>query len=66
MVRLPYLIALSTLFSYGLLFAFGQMRDFFRKLIDWFKSTSEDLKVSTFIRDPRLQILDFPSFSSIE
>lgn len=43
MVRLPYLTALTTLFSYGLLFAFGQLRDFFRKLIDW--SKSKDLKV---------------------
>ncbi|PKA53909.1 Long chain base biosynthesis protein 2d [Apostasia shenzhenica] len=34
MVRLPYLTALTTLFSYGLLFAFGQMRDFFRKLLE--------------------------------
>ncbi|CAD5177431.1 unnamed protein product, partial [Musa acuminata subsp. malaccensis] len=44
MVRLPYLTALTTLFSYGLLFAFGQLRDFFRKIIDWFKSSSKDLK----------------------
>lgn len=40
MVRLPYTTALTTLFSYGLLFAFGQLRDFFRKLIDWFKPNS--------------------------
>lgn len=38
MVRLPYTTALTTLFSYGLLFAFGQLRDFFRKFIDWFKA----------------------------
>ncbi|KAK1311167.1 Long chain base biosynthesis protein 2a [Acorus calamus] len=38
MVRLPYLTALTTLFSYGLLFAFGQIRDFFRKILDWPKS----------------------------
>ncbi|THU49380.1 hypothetical protein C4D60_Mb06t08960 [Musa balbisiana] len=44
MVRLPYLTALTTLFSYGLLFAFGQLRDFFRKLIDWSRSKSKDLK----------------------
>ncbi|CAL9117920.1 unnamed protein product [Musa textilis] len=44
MVRLPYLTALTTLFSYGLLFAFGQLRDFFRKIIDWSKSSSKDLK----------------------
>nr|CAD1820110.1 unnamed protein product [Ananas comosus var. bracteatus] len=42
MVRLPYTTALTTLFSYGLLFAFGQLRDFFRKIVDWFKS--KDLK----------------------
>lgn len=50
MVRLPYLTALTTLFSYGLLFAFGQLRDFFRKLIDWSKSKSKDLKVRLFFR----------------
>ncbi|GJM91991.1 hypothetical protein PR202_ga08414 [Eleusine coracana subsp. coracana] len=33
-VRLPYLTALTTLFSYGLLFAFGQLRDFFRRILD--------------------------------
>ncbi|URE48645.1 Helix-loop-helix DNA-binding domain [Musa troglodytarum] len=44
MVRLPYLTVLTTLFSYGLLFAFGQMRDFFRRLIDRSKSKSKDLK----------------------
>ncbi|XP_072950212.1 long chain base biosynthesis protein 2a-like [Typha angustifolia] len=42
MVRLPYTTALTTLFSYGLLFAFGQLRDFFRNLIGWF--SSKDLK----------------------
>ncbi|XP_062105349.1 long chain base biosynthesis protein 2a [Humulus lupulus] len=35
MIAIPYLTALSTYFSYGLLFFFGQIRDFFRKLIDW-------------------------------
>ncbi|KAF4346279.1 hypothetical protein G4B88_018653 [Cannabis sativa] len=35
MIAIPYLTALSTYFSYGLLFLFGQIRDFFRKLIDW-------------------------------
>lgn len=34
MVRLPYVTALTTLFSYGLLFAFGQLRDFFRRILD--------------------------------
>ncbi|KAJ0973568.1 hypothetical protein J5N97_021527 [Dioscorea zingiberensis] len=38
MVRLPYLTALTTLFSYGLLFAFGQLRDLFRKILDLPKS----------------------------
>ncbi|RRT37352.1 hypothetical protein B296_00036378 [Ensete ventricosum] len=52
MVRLPYVTALTTLFSYGLLFAFGQMRDLFRKLIDWSKSKGKDLKVRSLIHDP--------------
>jgi hypothetical protein len=30
--------ALTTLFIYGLLYAFGQLRDFFRKFVDWFKA----------------------------
>ncbi|TKY62998.1 Long chain base biosynthesis protein 2d [Spatholobus suberectus] len=34
MIAIPYLTALTTYFSYGLLFAFGQFRDFFRKFID--------------------------------
>jgi serine palmitoyltransferase len=34
MVRLPYVTALTTLFSYGLLFAFGQLRDLARKILD--------------------------------
>ncbi|XP_022774198.1 long chain base biosynthesis protein 2a-like [Durio zibethinus] len=34
MIAIPYLAALTTYFSYGLLFAFGQIRDFFRKFID--------------------------------
>ncbi|KAM0929034.1 hypothetical protein ACQ4PT_001868 [Festuca glaucescens] len=38
MVRLPYMTVLTALFSYGLLFAFGQLRDFFHKLIDLFKA----------------------------
>ncbi|KMZ64165.1 Long chain base biosynthesis protein [Zostera marina] len=40
MVRLPYTTALTTLFSYGLLFVFGQLRDQFRKILDLFKSSS--------------------------
>ncbi|KAK6267095.1 hypothetical protein QUC31_017932 [Theobroma cacao] len=35
MIAIPYLTALTTYFSYGLLFSFGQIRDFFRKFIDW-------------------------------
>ncbi|KAM7254003.1 hypothetical protein ACFE04_027371 [Oxalis oulophora] len=42
MIAIPYLTALTTYFSYGLLFAFGQFRDFFRKCIDW--SPSKDLQ----------------------
>nr|CAB3475318.1 unnamed protein product [Digitaria exilis] len=44
MVRLPYSTALTTLFSYGLLFAFGHLRDFFRRIIDSRKPTT-NLKV---------------------
>ncbi|XWS30560.1 hypothetical protein CRYUN_Cryun24cG0129200 [Craigia yunnanensis] len=36
MIAIPYLTALTTYFNYGLLFAFGQIRDFFSKFIDWF------------------------------
>ncbi|ERM96202.1 hypothetical protein AMTRI_Chr09g14700 [Amborella trichopoda] len=32
MITIPYVTALTTLFSYGLLFVFGQFRDLFRKL----------------------------------
>ncbi|XXG74989.1 hypothetical protein AAC387_Pa07g3585 [Persea americana] len=42
MITIPYLTALTTLFSYGLLFAFGQIRDLFRKLFDW--SSSKNLQ----------------------
>ncbi|ESQ31915.1 hypothetical protein EUTSA_v10004251mg [Eutrema salsugineum] len=35
MITIPYLTAVSTYFSYGLLFAFGQLRDFVRRFIDW-------------------------------
>ncbi|XP_024973127.1 long chain base biosynthesis protein 2a-like isoform X1 [Cynara cardunculus var. scolymus] len=38
MITVPYLTALTTYFSYGLLFAFGQLRDFFRRFIDWWKA----------------------------
>ncbi|GMN57425.1 hypothetical protein TIFTF001_026526 [Ficus carica] len=40
MIAIPYLTALTTYFSYGLLFAFGQLRDFFRKFTDWFSSNN--------------------------
>ncbi|OEL31738.1 Long chain base biosynthesis protein 2d [Dichanthelium oligosanthes] len=40
MVRLPYVTALTTLFSYGLLFAFGQLRDFFRRILDAHKPSN--------------------------
>ncbi|KAB1199817.1 Long chain base biosynthesis protein 2a [Morella rubra] len=40
MIAIPYITALTTYFSYGLLFAFGQLRDFFRKIIDWFSSSN--------------------------
>ncbi|CAJ1953323.1 unnamed protein product [Sphenostylis stenocarpa] len=40
MISIPYLTALTTYFSYGLLFAFGQFRDFFRKIFDWCSSNN--------------------------
>ncbi|XVF59957.1 hypothetical protein PTKIN_Ptkin08bG0003700 [Pterospermum kingtungense] len=43
MIAIPYLTALTTYFSYGLLFAFGHIRDFFRKFIDRC-STSNNLQ----------------------
>jgi serine palmitoyltransferase len=52
MVRLPYLTALTTLFSYGLLFAFGHFRDFFRRILDAGKSSN--LKVPSSILAGRL------------
>ncbi|KAJ6410487.1 hypothetical protein OIU84_007267 [Salix udensis] len=36
MVKIPFFLALSTYFSFGLLFVFGQVRDFFRKIFDFF------------------------------
>ncbi|KAL5712886.1 serine C-palmitoyltransferase [Ranunculus cassubicifolius] len=39
MIRIPYTTALTTLFSYGLLFAFGQIRDLFRKFVDWLRAS---------------------------
>lgn len=35
MITIPYLTAVSTYFSYGLLFAFGQLRDYTRLIFDW-------------------------------
>ncbi|QCD94030.1 serine palmitoyltransferase [Vigna unguiculata] len=46
MIAIPYLTALTTYFSYGLLFAFGQFRDFFRKIFDW--CSSHNLQVLHF------------------
>lgn len=43
MVAIAYLTALTTHFSYGLLFAFGHIRDFFRKILDW--GSSNNLQV---------------------
>ncbi|GFP82428.1 long chain base biosynthesis protein 2a [Phtheirospermum japonicum] len=40
MITIPYLTALTTYFSYGLLFAFGQLRDFFRKIFDWWSRSN--------------------------
>lgn len=40
MITIPYLTALTTYFSYGLLFAFGQFRDFFRKIFDWWRGNN--------------------------
>ncbi|KAL9231579.1 hypothetical protein vseg_006790 [Gypsophila vaccaria] len=40
MITIPYLTALSTYLSYSLLFVFGQIRDFFRKIINWRKSNN--------------------------
>ncbi|KAL9250606.1 Long chain base biosynthesis protein 2a-like protein [Drosera capensis] len=40
MITIPYLTAITTYFSYGLLFAFGQLRDFFRRIVDWWSSSN--------------------------
>ncbi|KAJ6869312.1 long chain base biosynthesis protein 2a-like [Populus alba x Populus x berolinensis] len=40
MIKIPYLTALSTYFSYGLLFVFGHFRDFFRTILDCFHSSN--------------------------
>ena len=36
MITILYLAKLTTYFSYGLLFSFGQLHDFFRKIFDWY------------------------------
>nr|GLL25651.1 long chain base biosynthesis protein 2a-like [Ipomoea trifida] len=41
MVEIPYFAALTTFFSYVLLFAFGHFRDFFRKIFDWWHPTAD-------------------------
>lgn len=41
MVTIPYFTALTTYFSYGLLFVFGHMRDFFRSFCKSDQSTPE-------------------------
>jgi hypothetical protein len=66
MVRLPYTTALTTLFSYGLLFAFGQLRDFFRKFVDWFKAKNVKVRRAAGrpagrIPPPRTRIREIPS-----
>ncbi|KAM1950569.1 hypothetical protein ACFX15_005281 [Malus domestica] len=40
MIAIPYLTALTTYFSYGSLFVFDQVRDFFRKIIDWWSASN--------------------------
>ncbi|KAI4987926.1 hypothetical protein ZWY2020_029556 [Hordeum vulgare] len=40
MVRLPYMTALTTPFSYDLLFAYGHFSDFFRRILDASKSSN--------------------------
>ncbi|KAF6137989.1 hypothetical protein GIB67_041862 [Kingdonia uniflora] len=41
MITIQYTTALTTLFSYGLLFAFGQIRDLFRKFIELWSSVND-------------------------
>ncbi|XP_077227405.1 long chain base biosynthesis protein 2a-like [Tasmannia lanceolata] len=40
MISIPYLTAITTLFSYGLLFVFGHIRDLFRKILDWLSNNN--------------------------
>lgn len=46
MITIPYITALTTYFSYGLLFAFGQFRDFFRKIFDWWRGNNLQVHLS--------------------
>lgn len=49
MITIPYFTALTTFFSYVLLFAFGQLRDFFRKVIDRYDSRNLQVSLHTFL-----------------
>lgn len=40
MITIPYVTALATYFSYGLLLVFGQIRDLFRNITDGFSSNN--------------------------
>ena len=40
MITIPYVAALATYFSYGLLFVFGHIRDLFRKITGCFSSNN--------------------------
>jgi len=52
MITIPYLTAVSTYFSYGLLFAFGQLRDYSRLIFDWWRTNNlQVLFVSHMILD---------------
>lgn len=50
MIKIPYLTALTTYFSYGLLFAFGQLRDFFRKIVDWWSLNRLEVRAFHLLR----------------
>ena len=40
--------ALTTYFSYGFLFAFGQLHDFFRKIFDWCRASNLQVSLLSF------------------
>ncbi|KAI3912296.1 hypothetical protein MKW98_023165, partial [Papaver atlanticum] len=40
MTKIPYTISFITLFSLGLLFGFGRLRELFRKLVECWKDSS--------------------------